>query len=294
MGFLSYGWWLPTTTTETLQCATNGVHVDLSYGQFNNQLTTFAHALAYSATHRPHPIVFIPPPVLKEWQRFYDLNATLQGWACVYDVTVFTPARHVRRIESDKMYMLAHGAAGDAFVQKVVSSILLNPRRSLVVQLEEAQRKWPNGWYAIHIRALCGIWVTDALVRACTNAQSADDFCSLEYFRISAKNLRTERGPRPLLLLHDTVTPSSKIVNFMQAAGGVELHGTVHEDMVLMIHANFFLGNMASTLSHNVCRARQTIFPHDSQHRTNLYYNELACFDFVPGRTPNASARALH
>ena len=283
---LPYGWWLPTATPASFRCSRSGLRIALDYGEFNNRLTTFAHGLALSASVYPHPVLKFTHGTIEEWAQYYDLEPVLRGWACVEGITVHWTGTNYTTVASEKVYMLGHAEGGDVFVHTVIGLVLTTYTAHTETLLLQARRKWTR-WHAVHMRRLCRAWVSDELVLACTvDAQTADDLClkNTTSLQGTLAQARAKFGSATSLLLHDSLWSTDELVRTAQIVEGTPFRGkSVHEDMMIMVHSEFFFGNLASTLSLNVHRARRLLFRRDSHRRTNLRLWERACFDFVPG-----------
>lgn len=291
---LHYGWWLPTGTSTPFRCSRTGLRIALDYGEFNNRLVSFAHGLALSASVYPHPVLRFTRGTIEEWKQFYDLEPVLRGWACVEGITLPWTGGNYSTVESEKVYMLGHATGGDVFMRTVIGLILTTYTARTETFLLQARSRWTR-WNAVHMRRLCRPWVRDELVLACTaGAQTADDLCLKNTALVEGAlaRARAEFGSATSVLLHDSFWAQDELVFTAQRVRGTLFRGdNVHEDMVIMTHSEFFFGNLASTLSLNVHRARRMLFHRDSQKRTNLRLWEPACFDLVPGTGIKESKR---
>lgn len=75
----------------------------------------------------------------------------------------------------------------------------------------------------------------------------------------------------PLLVMHDANAKRELTNRIQRDFGAIILNSSgVYVDMLTMIHAKYFIGNPASTLSQNVMRVREEIFP-DSYTRSNMH-----------------------
>ena len=267
---LSFGWWFPTAPSYSLQCNTSN-YVTLTnkaFGQSNNVLLTLVHMLEYLVVRHPQPVL-VMPKWFREVYNAFDLNTALNGWVCIAPTNgKFAISR---TFDAASIYMLGQRELGEKFTRVVMTQILMRPHFHIYKYLQIRRSMYPNGYNAIHLRQLCREWYSN--LHSCTNVYNGDELCSMQtsYLNRTLTRVEFSFGRLPLLIMHDANTKRELTNRIKRDFNAIVLNDAdVYVDMLTMIHAKYFIGNPASTLSQNVMRVREEILS-DSYARSNMH-----------------------
>lgn len=142
---LSYGWWLPAgegvlaerlpraARRSALECTSaerTYIEIEGTYGQCNNLLREWVHALQLVVTRQePHATLVMPAGY--EWARifdFFDWAAATRGWACVVESSQVPSGAARVKLPAEYLYWMAQREPmGSHFVGHALHQLLLRP-----------------------------------------------------------------------------------------------------------------------------------------------------------------------
>lgn len=279
-------WWLPVRHDALFHvhdfaptCNESVVYARMGdFGDSNNQLQAWAHALEAVAPQQP-AVTLVPSKRMNEsFFPFFDVAASTRGWACVAPEA---GAGAGFQLPGDKTFFLPQLPSGAQFVETVLAQLLLRPRPSVRDRVLRFEARFdPNvGYDALHLRSFespgrcatrTGSWITPEAL-ACQRVRRigardvrTDDLCRMtdEYLDAALAALGQARGARPLLVAHDGQN-APRVRQILQRFNGTEYahrgfgKQTLFVEMLLMIRARSFIGNPGSTVSLNVARVRR-------------------------------------
>lgn len=229
------------------------------------------------------PIAFKPSVLYEKFVKFenFDLQKATYPWACVMRQNE-KPIALQSVMSADALFYMYLKSDISYFSGHVLRQLLLRPSPKIreIVESFEKCNNFTNGYNAIHLRQLEGsclsrvhrqIAITrsnrpDAVPRLVDGSEAKPmDICKMssDYIRALFRKAGTEHLPCFLAHDHQDLKRAEEIKRDFHAvsydtsdADGVE---GLWIDMILLIRSSSFVGNSASTLSHNVADVRRVI-----------------------------------
>lgn len=277
------------------EIADKAIELGSSYGRLNNYLIELVHMMEIALFSEPPKVLLLSPLYegLTKWH--LDAIDATKTFACVmkWDDVKAKKYPLMMKVVAEEVYFQEQKPYS-TFRGEVLAQLFLRPSQQVRNEVEaiESKHNLTQGYNIVHFRTLEGSCLmrikymfdrthypySVELGRHITE----EDICLMsdDYIRWKLKKAKSEH--LPLVISHDNQNQKrleeiQKSFNAVVIGGEEQRHIVV--DMLLMIRANTFIPNVASTLSQNVEHIRRVL------HLEDTYADDWRIIN-VPGSLP--------
>ena len=289
--------WLPSTLIKGFDITHSGEHpcsrvksaiqLEGKYGRFNNYLIEMVHMLEIAILSDPPKALLLSPVDVNMTKGYVDFIAATKSFACVLRWDSPQAAKiplKTKVFAKDIFFQPQHKFS--SFRGQVLAQLFLSASPGIRSEVEALESKHGinRGFNAIHLRDLEGTcqyrsrWIFQKTqymyAKELRRFINENDVCNMSFDYVQWRLKKAGTEYLPLFLAHDGQN-LARVDEIMKECFTVrktciaQSHHITVVDFLLMLRANTFIPNIASSMSANVEHARNIL------HSVVSYEDEL-------------------